>query len=249
MVRDAASEALPFSQVGGMVLGARAAIVQDMPSRLAIASMIVDVTTELLGQLLYVGVGLGILDAHAAHTPLAHTLIRTVLVGLSLATVGVGLFLALQRNGFRWVFGKLAGRLFPVSSAYTVGIADSLRDINRSPLRLLVSTSIHFCGWIAGAMGTWIAFRLVGVPIDAAAVIAIDSVVYAMRSVMFFVPNALGVQEAAYAVLGPLFGIDREFALAISLLKRARDIAVGIPILFACQIVEGRRAFAPRMRA
>ncbi len=54
--------------------------------------------------------------------------------------------------------------------------------------------------------------------------------------------GSLGVQEAAYAVLAPLFGIGAEFGLAVSLLKRARDIAVGVPILAIWQAVEGRRA-------
>jgi hypothetical protein len=58
------------------------------------------------------------------------------------------------------------------------------------------------------------------------------------------VPNALGVQEAAYALLTPLFDIGAEFGLAVSLLKRARDIAVGVPILLIWQGLEGRRALS-----
>ncbi len=62
-----------------------------------------------------------------------------------------------------------------------------------------------------------------------------------MRSAAFIVPNALGVQEGAYAVLAPLFGVGAEFGLAVSLLKRARDIAIGVPVLLIWQAVEGRR--------
>jgi hypothetical protein len=101
---------------------------------------------------------------------------------------------------------------------------------------------LHFGGWLASAVGTWIAFRLIGVRVDLNAVMAIESLVYATKSAAFIVPNALGVQEAAYAVLAPLFGIGAEFGLAVSLLKRARDIAVGVPILAIWQAVESRRA-------
>src|SRR5256886_16477973 len=73
---------------------------------------------------------------------------------------------------------------------------------------------------------------------------AIESLVYATRSAAAFIPNALGVQEAAYAVLAPIFGVGAEFGLAVSLLKRARDIAVGVPILLIWQAVEGQRALA-----
>ena len=97
---------------------------------------------------------------------------------------------------------------------------------------------------MASAIGAWIAFRLIGARVDLAAVMAIESLVYAARSAAAFIPNALGVQEAAYAVLAPLFGVGAEFGLAVSVLKRARDIAVGAPILLLWQAMEGRRALA-----
>jgi len=58
MVRDAAAEVLPFSQLGGIVLGARAAILHGVSPPLAFASMIVDVTTEMLAQIAYVALGM-----------------------------------------------------------------------------------------------------------------------------------------------------------------------------------------------
>jgi hypothetical protein len=56
------------------------------------------------------------------------------------------------------------------------------------------------------------------------------------------VPAALGVQEAGYALMLPLFGLPAEMGLAISLLKRGREIAIGAPVLFAWQALEGRHA-------
>ena len=55
------------------------------------------------------------------------------------------------------------------------------------------------------------------------------------------VPSGLGVQEGAYALLGPLFGLPADAALALSLLKRARDLAIGIPLLLGWQVIESRR--------
>jgi hypothetical protein len=65
----------------------------------------------------------------------------------------------------------------------------------------------------------------------------------AARSAAIFIPNALGIQEAAYAMLMPLFGLTASVGLALSLLKRARDIAIGVPILLVWQAAEGGRAF------
>src|SRR2546430_16014972 len=58
LVRDSGSEALPLSQVGGYVLGARAVALAGVPGTLAAASTIVDVTLEFVSQLAYTALGL-----------------------------------------------------------------------------------------------------------------------------------------------------------------------------------------------
>ena len=243
MVRDAASEVLPFSQLGGMVLGARAAILHGVSTPLSFASMIVDVTTEMLAQIAYIALGVVILSARAPRTSFAASLTTVFVIGLVVAALAGGLFLTLQRYGHR-LTERLAARLLPRAVATTAAVGAALDAIYESPTRVGFSAALHLAGWIASAIGTWIAFRLIGVRVDLASVMAIESLVYATRSAAAFIPNALGVQEGAYAVLAPLFGIGVEFGLAVSLLKRARDIAVGVPILLIWQGVEGQRALA-----
>jgi hypothetical protein len=55
------------------------------------------------------------------------------------------------------------------------------------------------------------------------------------------VPGQAGVQEAAYAGIGALFGQPPELSLGVSLLRRARDLALGIPILLIWQSAELQR--------
>jgi len=241
MVRDSAGDLLPFSQIGGMVLGARAAVLHGIAAPMAFGSMIVDVTTEMLAQIAYIALGVVILSAHAPRTSFAASLTTIFVVGLVVAALAGGLFLALQRYGHR-LTEKLAARLLPGALATTSAVGAALDAIYRRPSRVGFSSALHLAAWIASAIGTWIAFRLIGVRVDLPSVMAIESLVYATRSAAVLIPNALGVQEAAYAVLAPLFGIGAEFGLAVSLLKRARDIAVGVPILAIWQAVEGRRA-------
>jgi putative membrane protein len=245
MVRDAATEVLPFSQLGGIVLGGRAAILQGVPPTLAFASTIVDVTTELLAQIAYIALGLAILTVLAPRTANAASLTKVALIGLVLAAVAGALFLALQRYG-HWMTGKLAARLLRGAGTATAAVAASFDALYRPLARAGPPTPSHLPPRLASAIGTWIAFRLIGARIDLASVLAIESLVCAARSAAVFVPNALGVQEAAYTVLAPLFGVGAEFGLAVSLLKRARDIAVGVPILLMWQAAEGRRALAVR---
>ncbi|HUX73745.1 MAG TPA: lysylphosphatidylglycerol synthase domain-containing protein [Steroidobacteraceae bacterium] len=246
MVRDAATEVLPFSQFGGLVFGARAATLQGIPAAMAFASMIVDVTSEMLAQIVYIALGLAILSLFMPRTPLSASLSTGVLIGLALAAVAGGLFLALQRYGHRFT-ERLATRLLPRAVATAASVGTALDAIYRSRLRVGLSLALHLGGWIASAIGVWIAFRLIGARVGLAAVIGIESLIGAARSAAAFVPNALGVQEAAYAILAPLFGISAEFGLAASLLKRARDIAIGVPILLVWQAAESRRALGPRV--
>ena len=245
MVRDSASEVLPFSQLGGIALGARAAVLYGMPAPLAFGSMIADITTELFAQIAYAALGVAILATwtpHSAGAP-AHT--SALVAGLVVATAAGAAFVFLQLKGRRFT-GKIAARLVPRAVAASKVLAATLDSVYRSRLRVALSATVHFTCWIASAGGAWLAFRLIGSHARWPAVLALESLVYAARSVAPFVPNALGVQEAAYAALAPLFGIGADFGLAVSLIKRARDIAIGIPVLVIWQTVEGRRALAAR---
>src|SRR5262245_61669864 len=56
--RDSASDLLPFSHLGGIVIGARAVILRGVSPPLAFASAITDVTTELLAQIVFILIGL-----------------------------------------------------------------------------------------------------------------------------------------------------------------------------------------------
>jgi putative membrane protein len=241
MVRDAATEVLPFSQLGGIVFGARAAIINGVATAVAFASTAVDVTAELMAQIVFVVIGLGILSVSAPRTSLAGSLSSALQVGLAVAALACGVFLSLQRHSL-WLTGKLATRVLRRAGAASAAVAASLNDIHRSPARIGLSGALHLAGWVASAVGTWLAFRLIGVRVGLLPVLAIESLISAARSIAVIVPNALGVQEAAYALLTPLFGVAAEFGLAISLLKRARDIALGVPILLIWHAAEGRRA-------
>jgi hypothetical protein len=95
MVRDSAAEVLPFSQLGGIVIGVRAAILYGISAPLACASMIVDVTTEFLAQIAYVALGLALLAAYVPHDSRAASLSATVVTTLLVATVAAGLFVAI----------------------------------------------------------------------------------------------------------------------------------------------------------
>jgi uncharacterized membrane protein YbhN (UPF0104 family) len=151
--------------------------------------------------------------------------------------------LALQRYGHR-LTAQIAARLLPRAAAQTAAVGAMLDAIHATRARVALSCAVHLLAWIASGTFTWIAFRLMGAHVDFLFAIAVEAFVAAVRSAAVVVPNGLGVQEATYALLAPLLGVGAEFGLAVSLLKRARDIVLGVPILLISQAVEGRRMLA-----
>lgn len=244
MVRDSAAEVLPFSQVGGFVIGARAVILRGVAAPVAFASTIVDVSTEMMAQIAYVALGIVLLVLRAPQNAYTASLTGVLVIGVIAAAIAGSLFIVVQRRGLK-ITEKLATRWLPETLAHATAVAAAIDAMYRAPLRVGACFAIHLAAWIASAGITWITFEMMGAHVDFAAVVAIDSLVYAARSAAFVVPNALGVQEAAYAGLSSLLGIAPELGLAVSLLKRARDVAIGTPVLLLWQAMEGHQALAP----
>jgi putative membrane protein len=245
VVRDSGSELLPFSQVGGYVLGARALALAGVSGTLAAASTIVDVTLEFVAQLAYTALGLAWLvrlqPDSAAATP--------VMLGLAVAILAAGAFFLVQRHGFDYFdrIARILGHGWAERSAAGAGaLHAALAAIYRRRGALWLNFALHLACWIASAVEAWLALKLAGEPLSFGAVLVLESMLYAVRTSAFMVPNAVGVQEGAYILLGATFGLTPEMALALSLLKRARDIAIGLPTLAAWQALEGGRLWRRR---
>lgn len=239
MVRDATSELLPFSHLGGILLGARAAMSHRVPQPVAIGSIVTDVTTEMLAQIAFTVAGVVILMTSMPHDSLTLSVAGTAAFGVVTIVLSCAAFVAFQRYG-RALTTKLISRLFPSAAPVTESIANCIEEIYRRPVSVGLSVVCHCGGWVASALSTWIALSLMGVHANVWPVLAIESLVCAVRSMAFLVPSGLGIQEVAYAGIAPLFGIGAEIGLAVSVLKRARDISIGLPILLLCQWTEGR---------
>jgi glycosyltransferase 2 family protein len=245
LVRDSGSEALPLSQVGGYVLGARALALAGVSGTLAAASTIVDVTLEFVAQLAYTALGLIWLVQLQPETQAA----VPVLAGLAVAAAAAAAFILVQRRGYDYVdrIAQAIGRGWAErSAAGAAALHTALADIYRRQRGLWASFALHLGCWIASAAEVWLALQLAGEPLPFSAAVAIESLLYAIRTAAFVVPQAVGVQEGAYLVLGAAFGLTPEMALALSLLKRARDLVIGLPAIGVWQAIEGNRLWRRR---
>lgn len=241
MVRTAASDVLPLSQLGGPVAGIRLSVLYGISGAVAAASVIVDVTIEFLAQICYAVLALFILIAWRPDSAAAWPALAGVVAAGGLA---VGLLLV-QRGGRQGVLGRVAGRFgrrFAKDLPQTMDeMYATLEQIHQRRARLGLAFFLHLVEWIATGFEAWLALRLIHAPVTMATALGIEGLVYAIRGVAFMVPNAAGIQEGAYLLLGAAFGLPPDYALALSLLKRARDLALGIPALLGWQALEGRR--------
>jgi glycosyltransferase 2 family protein len=248
LVRDSASEVLPLSQVGGYVLGVRALAVCGVSGNTAAASTIVDVTLEFFALLAYTAIGLLWLLHLKPYSRIAFP----VAFGLVLAGGLAGGFLVAQRRGFGALdrFAAALGRGWAEwTAAGAAALHAAISEIYARSAAVRASLVLHLVCWIASAAEIWLALRFMKAPRGFGVVLVIESLIYAIRSVAFAVPNAVGVQEGAYIVLGAGFGLTPETALALSLLKRGRDFAIGLPVLGIYQLIESGRFWRHAGRA
>ena len=238
-LREAAADVLPLAQISGLLVGARAAQAAGVAEDVVYASTIVDMTTELAAQFLYTLLGVALLMIQLGGGPVGANVMLPIAAALAfLLAAGVGFFLV-QRRGVSWV-GWLARRWLPDSIARADAVAAALDAVYRQPGRLAAGVALHVLGWLASGVSSWIALQLMGTGAPLWAVFAVESLMYAARSVAFALPGGLGVQEGAYVLLAPLFGLHSADMLALSLLKRGRDLVIGVPTLLAWQALESR---------
>jgi hypothetical protein len=57
--------------------------------------------------------------------------------------------------------------------------------------------------------------------------VILENAALAIRGAAFLVPGAVGVQEGGYILLGNILGIPGEIVLALSLIRRMRELALG----------------------
>jgi putative membrane protein len=240
LIRDAGSEVLPVSQMGGCVLGARVVAIAGVGGMIAGASTMVDLTLEFFAKLAYTALGLGLLVHLRPDTPIA----LPAAVGLSATVLFAVTSVVVQRHGFGFFdrFARLVGRGWGQrTAAGAAAVHAALAGIYQRRASLYAGFGLHLVCWIVSAVEVWIALRLAGAPLGFATVLVIESLLYAVRTLAFAIPNAVGVQEGAYVLIGATFGLTPEMALAISLLKRARDLVIGLPALGIWQVIEGGR--------
>ena len=239
-VRESVNTLLPVARIGGDIVGVRLLVTRGTDINLASAGVVADRTVEVLSQFLFAGAGVFLLLERGSGRDFVHPAI------LSLCAIAAVLFifLAAQRWGLLRVVEKavqkLAGKCGVDCGSGGMSIHETVWEMYGDYRRLAAATLLHTLGWMLGVVQIWIALYLMGHETGWTEAFIIESLAQVICTAAFVMPAALGAQEAAYMVVGGLFGIPAEIGLALSLVKRLSDVFAGIPGLLVWQGFEGR---------
>lgn len=240
-IREAANVLLPTAQIGGDLIGAGLLTLRGVPGSLAVASIIVDVLLQAATQFLFACLGLISLVTLGA----SETVARTAAIALAVAAlVLTGFYLAQRRAGqriLRWAMSRLTGD----RKWHMLGTIDAvyhdLAAIYAARFGLFASSVVHLAGWLLGVAEVLVVFAFMGSPVSLGEALVIESLLHVIRGAAFTIPGALGVQEGGLVLLCAVFGIPPEQAIALSLVKRAADLVLGVPGLLGWQMLVWER--------
>jgi putative membrane protein len=248
-IREATNVLLPLAQIGGDLIGAGLLTLYAVPAALAAASVIVDVLLQAATQFLFAIAGLFVLIALGADATLA----KVAAIGLAVAGFLLAGFYWAQRRGGQRLLAAAIRRVAGDSNWRVLGTIDAvyqnLTTIYALRSDLIASTAVHMAGWIFGVSEVLIVFAFMDHPISLAQAFVIESLLHAIRGAAFAIPSALGAQEGGLILLCAVFGIPPEQALALSLVKRAADLVLGVPGLIGWQALGWARLVPSYARA
>ena len=239
-IREAINNLLPVAQVGGEIAGARLMTFFGVAGGLAGATILVDILMQVVTQFLFTVVGIGVLAMNDGNRALLGSMVAgTAIMGLAFAG-----FFAAQRFGGAKLIDRilmaLAGKLGWSSVANRVSLHDNLMRIYADVPRLAVAMLVHVSVWFIGVLEVLLVLRLMGYPVSYADALVIECVGQAVHAAAFLMPGALGVQEAGFIAICSVYGIPAAEALALSLVKRVPELALGLPFLFVWHAHEAR---------
>lgn len=226
---EALNSVTPFVDVGGEFLKVSlVSRVFGVDKKAALTSVLMGRTALFFSEIFFWIAGIVLIFIFFPVPPVWRAIF---LITVSLcAVLGVAV-LAIQKKGFfltflRWLellrfdlklFGKFHISLKTVDAEIT-------RFYSGRDARLLVTLSLHFAGWVAGGIETFMMCRLLGMEVSLLDGIILEALLQLVRTASFFIPGNLGAQEAGLALFVGWMGGTPFLGVAVSLLKRIRQL-------------------------
>ncbi len=245
-IREGVNNLLPSAQIGGEFVVVRLLQCRFVPLAAAIAGTTADLTMEMVTQIGFTLMGLGLMlhsigDGGIAGYIASGLVIAMMVAGAFLGAQWLGLATAIENGMLR--LGRSLGW---TGMTEVAGLHDALVACYRVPGRVMFAGLWHTISWLLGGIEVCLALYFLGHNVDISTGLIIESLGQALKAVGFAVPGALGVQEGGLIIVCQLFGLSPEVAIALSLMKRLREVVLGVPGLVAWRYLQAQTPAAPK---
>jgi putative membrane protein len=236
-VGESVNSLLPAGQLGGPVIMVRQLAQRGIALPKAAAAIAVSTTMQLASQVVFAIVGILVFAAFESdgaltglRAPLAISIVILALMGGGFYwSQKRGMFGKLSRFASRFTSGHFAKRDMSELTINADAIDVAVRALYRERRKVAATFAASLVAWIVGTGEVWLALDVLGHPVSWRDALLLESVGQAIRGAAFAIPGSLGAQEGGFLLLAPLVGLPLDMALALSLVKRARELALGLP--------------------
>jgi putative membrane protein len=237
-IAESINTILPVAQIGGEVVRARLLQRRLQAPAEGAASVMVDFCLSLVAQIAFTLLGFALLywfAGEASWWPIAvSAAMLPVFIAASWELLARRrLLAAAERAALRIGQARLAASIQTLVEALGF-LADSRPALGRA-------MALHVASFFANAAELWLTLSLMGIPAGFATAILLESLSVAARSAAFLIPSGWGAQEASLVALAGIAGLSVDSALALGLVKRAREFGIGLPGLAAWAVAEHHR--------
>lgn len=226
---EALNNVTPFIDVGGEFLKVSlVSRVFGVDKKAALTSVLMGRTALFFSEIFFWIAGIVLIFVFFPVPPVWR---GVFLVTVSLCAVFALAVSAIQKKGFFVTFLRWL-ELLRFDSEFFTKFRVSLKAVDAEitrfysgrDARLLVTLFLHFAGWVAGGVETFVMCRLVGVEVSLLDGIILEALLQLVRTASFFIPGNLGAQEAGLAFFVGQMGGTPALGVAVSLLKRIRQL-------------------------
>ena len=232
LVGEALNSVTPTAYLGGEPVKAYLLRRFDVPLGEAATSVILAKTALTIAQIAFVVLGAALFFVeHGA----GWSEIPTVALMVASAVVVTLLLVRWQRRRPVAAIARLGMRLFP-NARLAARLARRAGEIDdhlaafygTRPGAAVASAGLHLVGWFAGAVEIVLIMLLIGHPVAWSDAVIIEALSQPVRFLGLLIPGTLGVFEAGGLAICALIGLPPDLALAMLLLKRARELAFAL---------------------
>jgi len=233
---DSLNYLVPSATLGGEIWRVNS-LRRDVSVPVGAASVALAKFNQFLGQALFIALGLSLAAPFAPLKPELVPWLWGVLAGC-LSLLGM-IFLGLRRR----LFGKMAEflRAWLPSRVRAYLPADKIDELDDfiaaylagNPRAFWASTALFALAWALGSVEVLIIFYFLGLPLNPATAVTVETLSIFLDLVLFFMPAKLGTQEGGKVLIFMSLGLSPVAGLSFGLIRRVRELAwAGIGLIF-----------------